>query len=120
MSCCPANQIPICPSKMSDGRLFTDYRPRCNINADLLNDLTANNIIQSSYESRLYLQKNANKIMENNLKNAINNLMPCKLCDEKLNEVGTMLPERYVVKCDAVSCRREEINPDGLGDGRNY
>ena len=26
-----------CPIKMSDGRIFTDYRPRCTINYQLKN-----------------------------------------------------------------------------------
>ena len=55
-----------CPLKMSDGRPFTDYRPRCAINADLMTDLDKNNMIKSSYESRMYLQHNAEKIIEAN------------------------------------------------------
>ena len=35
-----------CPLKMSDGRPFTDYRPRCAINADLMTDLDKNNMIK--------------------------------------------------------------------------
>lgn len=117
MSCCSASDKLPCPSKMADGRAFTDYRPRCNVNADLLEDLTKNNMIHSSYESRLYLQRNADKIMQSDRDNAINNLLPCTPCN---NTKSTMLPEKYMVKCDAISCSRVEINPDGLGDGRMY
>ena len=106
-----------CPSKMSDGRQFTDYRPRCNVNADLLDNLAKNNLINSSYESRLYLQQNADKIMQDEREKAIQRLAPCNMCNPAKS---TILPERYVVKCDAVSCTRTEINPNGLGDGRNY
>jgi hypothetical protein len=119
MSCCDTSGKYPCPNKMADGRSFTDYRPRCNINYDLMQDLTKNNIINSSYESRLYLQQNAEKIMELNRNNAINNLAPCAPCNKSGNDT-TMLPEKYIVKCDAITCKREEINPNGLGDGRNY
>ena len=120
MSCCDTSGKYPCPNKMADGRSFTDYRPRCNINYDLMQDLTKNNIINSSYESRLYLQQNAEKIMESNRVNATNNLAPCAPCTRPLSDNGTMLPERYIVKCDAVSCKRQEIDVNGLGDGRNY
>jgi len=120
MSCCSTIQSDLCPSKMSDGRSFTDYRPRCNINAELLSDLSNNKIIQSSYESRVFLQNNADKIMEDNLNKAIQNLMPCAPCKRATTDPGTMYPERYVVKCDATTCSRVEINPNGLGDGRSY
>lgn len=102
------------PSKMSDGRQFTDYRPRCNVNADLLDNLAKNNLINSSYESRLYLQQNADVIIQNERAKAIQRLSPCN------PSKSTILPERYVVKCDAISCTRTEVNPYGLGDGRNY
>ena len=53
MSCCNAKEpIPACPPRMSDGRSFTDYRPRCAINAELMTDLTNQNLAKSSYESR--------------------------------------------------------------------
>ena len=39
-----------CPIKMSDGRIFTDYRPRCAVNADLMTDLSNNNMIKSSFK----------------------------------------------------------------------
>jgi hypothetical protein len=102
------------PSKMEDGRAFTDYRPRCSVNADLYNDLTKNNLINSSYESRLYLQNNAEKIMQSDRDKALAELKPCN------PPKSTMLPEKYIVKCDSVSCKRTEIDPSGLGDGRNY
>ena len=53
---------PHCPIKMSDGRSFTDYRPRCAVNAELMTDLSQNNMIRSSYESRIFLQENAEKL----------------------------------------------------------
>lgn len=120
MSCCSASDKLPCPSKMEDGRAFTDYRPRCNVNADLLENLTKNNMINSSYESRLYLQQNADKIMQMDRDNAIKNLLPCNPSNPSNPSNPTMLPEKYIVKCDHISCSRVEINPDGLGDGRMY
>jgi hypothetical protein len=102
------------PSKMADGRAFTDYRPRCSVNADLYNNLSQNNLVNSSYESRLYLQNNAEKIMQSDRDKALSELGSCN------PKKSTILPEKYVVKCDSVSCTRTEIDSKGLGDGRSY
>lgn len=109
-----------CPSRMSDGRAFTDYRPRCVVNAELLKSLETKNAVQSSYESRMYLQKNAEKFMEEQRLKAVERLSPCAPCVRPFSDPGTMLPERYMVKCDDVTCTRVEVNPDGVGDGRMY
>ena len=119
MSCCSSTDGNQCPTKMSDGRLFTDYRPRCLVNNDLTKDLNKNQMPVSSYESRLYLQRNAEMIMEQHKKQAEANLI-CGPCTRPFTDPGTMLPEKYVVHCDTVSCSRKEVNPNGLGDGRNY
>ena len=39
----------LCPLKMSDGRSITDYRPKCIINYELMENMTENNLIKSSY-----------------------------------------------------------------------
>lgn len=119
MSCCSSSNGNKCPSRMNDGRAFTDYRPRCMINADMMSELTQINMVSSSYESRMYLQKNADAIMQAQQKNAVDTLL-CGPCMRPLKDVSTMHPERYVVRCDAVSCQRHEVNPNGLGDGRKY
>lgn len=116
MSCCTSQGDKMCPSRMNDGRVFTDYRPKCMINQDLMQNLSQQNIVSSSYESRMYLQNNAEQIMEEQKRNAYEKLK----CSRPLTDVGTMLPERYVVRCNGVSCQKTEVNPDGLGDGRNY
>ncbi len=124
MSCetCDIKNDPkvICPTRMSDGRSFTDYRPRCIVNAELLGKLADRKMVLSSYESRMYLQQNAEKVMEEERKKATERLIPCAPCTRSFNDPGTMLPERYVVRCDGVTCSRMEVNPTGLGDGRNY
>ncbi len=116
MSCCNAKEpIPPCPSRMSDGRSFTDYRPRCAINAELMSDLTKQNLARSSYESRMFLQNNAEQIMERSRMLSIENLAPCAPCKRPFSDSGTMYPQKYIVKCSATSCEKIEVNPDGLG-----
>lgn len=124
MSCqgCDIQSDPkvVCPTRMADGRAFTDYRPRCVVNAELLQNVAGQKMVQSSYESRMYLQTNAEKVMEDERKKAVERLIPCAPCMRPFSEPGTMLPERYVVRCDGVTCERKEVNAAGLGDGRNY
>lgn len=116
MSCCNAKEpIPSCPVRMSDGRSFTDYRPRCAINAELMTDLSQKNLARSSYESRMFLQNNAEHIMERSRLNSLENLAPCAPCSRPFNDPGTMYPQRYIVKCSATSCEKIEVNPNGLG-----
>jgi hypothetical protein len=105
---------------MADGRAFTDYRPRCPVNAELLNAVNANGLPQSSYESRMYLQQNAEAFMQQERMKAVERLIPCAPCRRPATDAGTMLPERYVVRCTPTTCTRTEVNPMGLGDGRQY
>jgi len=105
---------------MSDGRAFTDYRPRCAVNAELLTKVGKANMMQSSYESRMYLQSHSDTLMTENYQWAVNNLIPCAPCARPFTDPSTMAPENYVVKCDAVTCTRTQTNPDGIGDGRQY
>ena len=106
-----------CPLRMSDGRSMTDYRPKCIVNYELMNTITDNNLVKSSFESRLYLQQNADEIMKNEMQKSINNLVPCVTCEKPLGN-GTLLPEKYIVSCDAISCTKKPFNQNGLGDGR--
>ncbi len=116
MSCCTKDNKE-CLNKMSDGRHFTDYRPRCIINQSIIDDVVNNKIVNSSYDTRMYLQHNAERIMEQQKSvNYVNLRSSCTPC----NGVSTVLPDKYVVRCDGVSCTRVVVNPDGLGDGRNY
>ena len=47
---------------MSDGRHFTDYRPNCFLNARIQTE----NGIPNSYDMRLFLTRNADKLIELN------------------------------------------------------
>jgi len=119
-TCEGPNPTLMCPSRMADGRAFTDYRPRCTVNAELMTRLGSQGQVQSSYEARMYLQKNAQLFMQEEREKAVGRLIPCAPCKRPNSDPGTMLPERYVVRCDGVSCTRTEVNPTGLGDGRQY
>jgi hypothetical protein len=106
---------------MNDGRAFTDYRPKCITNTELMSELRNNNMIASSYESRMYLQKNADNIIQRSQASAFENLAcACTPYQNEVMGINTMQPERYIVKCNSASCYREEINPSGIGDGRQY
>lgn len=119
-SCDAPSNARLCPSRMADGRAFTDYRPRCAVNAELLNAVQTTGQPQSSYESRIFLQQNAETFMQQERLKSIERLIPCAPCKRPLTDAGTMLPERYVVRCTGTTCTRTEVNPMGLGDGRAY
>ena len=106
------------PLRMTDGRVMTDYRPRCIVNSDLINTVAANDLVKSSYETRIYLQKNAENIMKNEVKKTISNLIPSVESKQPIGNATTMLPEKFLVTCDATSCSRKLFNENGLGDGR--
>lgn len=103
-----------CPPRMSDGRHFTDYRPRCT---QQYLDKIENNI-QSSYDHRLYLQRNADELIARNAKEAYQ-LNQCGPCVEPY-DVGTMLPELEKQVCNERTCSFNVNDPYGLGLGRNY
>ena len=53
-----------CPAKMEDSRAFTDYRPSCVTE----NMIMLQKGLQSSYAYRLFLQDNAEQLMDLNRK----------------------------------------------------
>lgn len=111
------NNAKNCPLKMSDGRFFTNYEPRCVRNAYLNKLLVENNLTNSSYEQRLFLQNNYEKIVEAERNQALNNLLPCTPCVEGglINETNKQLDNKYYVYCDNVSCKTQGTNEMGLG-----
>lgn len=102
-----------CPMRMSDGRAFTDYRPRCAVyNSYAPPDVTNGN----SYDSRMFLIHNAEKIIQEERTKAFDlqrQTCPC-------TGGNTQMPEKYVVRCTPTSCTRTMVNPNGVGDGRAY
>ena len=65
-----------CPPRMADGRHFTDYRPSCDVN----NLIIANTGTLSSFDYRMYLIENAEKLMDINRMYTVekNACGPCK------------------------------------------
>lgn len=108
-----------CPMKMADGRFMTDYRPRCAVYSELNDLITKNNLPKNSYELRMYLQQHGMEFIDQQRQTFASNYAPCVPCTNPV-EPSTMLPEKYVVRCDASSCDRVLSNPSGLGDGRSY
>jgi len=117
---CNGDPHSMCPYRQSDGRMFTDYRPRCiaNFSVPGLNETDGNYMIASSYEFRQYLTKNASDIMLKNQQKAYaeNNCGPCK----SPYDVSTMLPEQSVQKCNSQTCTFSKNDTNGLGLGRSY
>jgi hypothetical protein len=100
---------------MSDGRLFTDYRPRCDINYMNLQKEKA----MDSYTYRQYLMNNGEQIM-NGMRQCVYTSAVCGPCKEPF-EVGTMLPEESIDVCDKRSCRRVATgSAQAVGLGRYY
>jgi hypothetical protein len=123
MSCCSANYPnKKCPLRMSDGRAFTNYEPRCNFNSYVFGKLAENNMIKSSYEMRLYLQNNYDSIIEEDRKKAIDNISPCGECGigDLINDKEKLLQNKYNVRCDGVSCYKTLVNPEGLGTNKFF
>lgn len=103
-----------CPPRMSDGRHFTDYRPRCYGQYMVKID----NNIPSSFDYRMYLTRNASDIMKKNAFDAYST-NKCGPCAEPYDE-GTMLPEQSKEQCNARTCTFTKNDPYGIGLGRQY
>lgn len=108
-----------CPMWMADGRVTTDYKPKCMVNEELNQLLINNNKQLSSYNLRMYLQQNAEKEINRQRKNSLKDVSDCIPCTNIVNK-NIVHPERYTVSCNAISCSRKETNSTGLGDGRKY
>jgi hypothetical protein len=103
-----------CPFRMSDGRHFTDYKPRCLQNQYL----RQKNNLPSSYDYRQYLITNASKLIEDE-RTLVYKENTCYPCFD-FNEHGTMLPEINMVQCNDKVCNFKPGAPGGLGTGRRY
>jgi hypothetical protein len=111
-----------CPIRMSDGRQFTNYNPRCAFNSFINEKLTENKMINSSYEMRLYLQQNHDDIVKQDRENAIRNIIPCKPCSagEFINDKNPELANKYHIVTDGVSCHKYLANTQGLGTSKFF
>ena len=102
-----------CPPLMSDGRHFTDFRPRCFGQYMIKEEKK----IPSSFDYRMYLTRNASEIMAKNALDAYQQNV-CGPCMEPFN-VGTMLPEYEMQTCNTRTCSVKNNDPAGLGLGRD-
>ena len=105
-----------CPPRMSDGRLFTDYRPRCELNYVGNNGQGKG---MDSYSYRQFLLSNTDNILAD-MRKQIYDSVVCGPCEEPYN-IGTMLPEKVLDVCNKRTCSRKTVGSgDGLGMGRYY
>jgi hypothetical protein len=109
------NNAPFCAPRMNDGRLFTDYRPRC------VGELAYKAPMSGSYEYRQFLISNGKAIIDQQRTDAYQGAA-CGPCGEPF-DVSTMVPEVDRVVCDKVSCVRLGVPQQpqrGIGTGREY
>lgn len=106
----PNNKYSTCPALMSDGRLFTDYRPRCNSMEAMLTKG------MSSYDYRQYLIQHADELMQEHRHQAIA-VGACESCDASDK---CMMTEETATLCSASTCTTQVNDVNGLGRGRTY
>jgi hypothetical protein len=103
---------------MSDGRLFTDYGSRCDIN--YIDDQGQGKSLDS-YNYRQYLTKNADAVLYQARKKTYDRVV-CGPCEEPYN-IGTMMPESALEVCNTRNCARKVLDDGssvGIGLGRWY
>jgi len=109
-----------CPARMSDGRSFTDYR-----SSNYINDLIrADNNISNSLHYRVFLQGNADSLMDRQRHIAcqLNCCGPCPITQTSKEpfDVGTMVPEQYMFVTDGRTTKYVLNDINGIGTGRVY
>lgn len=95
------------PARMSDGRVFTDYRQNCTLN----NSISKN---MGSWEYRDFLTNNASQIHSSFL-SELEATTKCTKCSD-----NTVLPVKTVLNCSTDSCTYQMNDPNGLGQARSY
>jgi hypothetical protein len=101
-----------CPPRMADGRLFTDYRSRCDANLQWQQPMS------STYDYRQYLINNGESVMGQMREEAFSKAYrgPCVQPFDQ----GTVVPEKDAFVCDKLACQKVAGAKDGLGTGRDY
>jgi len=89
------------PAKMQDGRLFTDYKSSCVMNAQSLG--------MTSFEYRNFLTQNGQKILDNNTK-IVNEIAGCGKCSDY-----SVFPPYLAVECNEDKCIQNINSPEGIG-----
>ena len=93
------------PARMSDGRVFTDYRQNCILNNNISRGM-------GSWEYRNYLTNNANKVHQGFV-SSLESKLKCNKCSD-----NTVLPVKTILNCSPESCTYQMNDPNGLGQGR--
>lgn len=106
------NKFPDCPALMSDGRGFTDYRPRCLSQAG---GVCAGKGV-SAFDLRMYLTRNGESIMEAERREVMRRMG----CGQGCRAQVVALPEQNMQGCDKRTCYFGTHEVDGLGTGRDY
>jgi hypothetical protein len=105
-----------CPPRMSDGRLFTDWRPRCDIQLEHQSPMTG------THDYRQFMINNAQSIVDSQRQSAFKRAF-CGPCVRPY-AIGTMVPEKDAFVCDKINCKRVGAGPGqacaGIGTGRSY
>jgi hypothetical protein len=114
----PDNKHLQCPARMADGRHFTDYRP-----SNFINDMIrADNNISNSLHYRVFLQQNADALMDRHRQVAckLNCCGPCPINSKESFEDSTMLPEQYMFVTDGRTAKMVLNDVNGIGTGRQH
>ena len=90
------------PSRMADGRIFTDYRPNCVMNSAISQG-------KDSYEYRYFLINNGNAVEKQSL-DQLEQSVKCTSCT-----YDTVLPAQTVMNCNQGMCNALLNDPNGLG-----
>lgn len=98
---------------MSDGRSFTDYRPK---GVHVIQDIVPLN--KGSYEYRQHLEKHGNGLIKDLRRMTYAN-MTCGPCETPF-ATGTMAKELASESCGHNSCSFTQVSPDGIGMGRDF
>lgn len=98
------NKFQGCPAMMSDGRIFTDYRPATYVN-DMIRFA---NGIHSSYDYRQFLMHNARNIMDVN-----SQYTASKLSCQGVAPVDIPTQSVCAVTLEGIKC--QTTNPNGFG-----
>ena len=95
------------PARMSDGRQFTDYKSNGFLNIH-------EEEVKTTLEYRLYLQKNAENIMDNNY-NIVASINDCSNCPGY-----QIVNTKSLLTCSKESCIQELKDDSGLGFDIQY
>jgi hypothetical protein len=101
--------VPTAPARMKDGRMFTDYRPRC---AQYPLKMTG---MFGEHEGRQRMVNGGDELMDE-----ARELLLRKAAPVKDSCVDTMVPELYKRVCTWRGCETVPGHYAGLGTGRIY